>query len=140
MAANIYIVEDHPLMQRMLREVVNRLPNLYVSGVAASAQEALEQIPPTGIDLVLVDVSLPDLNGIELVRALHAQQPALPCLMLSGHQESSYVQRALAAGARGYIAKGNPLELRDAIEHVLQGGTYLSESLRQNTNDSGSHV
>ncbi|MBX3012271.1 MAG: response regulator transcription factor [Caldilineaceae bacterium] len=129
MATKLYIVEDHPLMQRMLRERIDRLPNLQVIGVAATAEEALTQLATLEVDLVLVDVSLPGMNGIDLVRALLLQRPGLLCLMLSGHQESSYVQRALAAGARGYLAKGNPPELGEAIPQILQGGTYLSSSL-----------
>jgi len=117
-------------MQRMMGEFINRMPDLQVYGMVATAQEALEQIPATGVDLALIDVSLPDMDGIHLVSELLEQCPALVCLMLSGHQESSYVQRALAAGARGYLAKGNPLELVDAIRCVLNGEIYLSESLR----------
>jgi DNA-binding NarL/FixJ family response regulator len=131
MQANIYIIEDHPLMQRMMCEFINRMPDFYVCGIAGTAQDALDQIPATGVDLALVDVSLPDMDGIHLVSELHAQQPALRCLMLSGHQEHSYVQRALAVGARGYIAKGNPRELVNAIHQVLKGEIYLSEALRQ---------
>lgn len=130
MAANIYLIEDHPLMQRMMAEFINRMPDLQMCGMAATAQEALAQLPTATVDLVLVDVSLPDMDGIHLVSELHEQQPALRCLMLSGHQEQGYVQRALAAGARGYLAKGNPLELVNAIQRVLQGEIYLSESLR----------
>lgn len=129
MGSNIYIVEDHPLMQRMTKELINRMTNLQVCGVAATAQEALAQLPAAEVALVLVDVSLPDMSGIDLVRQLRAQHPDLCCLMLSGHQEQSYVQRALAAGARGYIAKGNPFELRDAIAQVLQGKIYLTQAL-----------
>jgi len=130
MQANIYIIEDHPLMQRMMCEFINRIPDLHVCGVAATAQEALAQIPALVVEVVLVDVSLPDMSGIDLVKSLRTAQPALACLMLSGHQEQSYVQRALTAGARGYIAKGNPMELKDAIHQVLQGEIYLSKPLR----------
>lgn len=130
MVAQIYLIEDHPLMQRMMAEFINRMPDLQVCGIAATAQDALDQLPTTAVDLVLVDVSLPDMDGIHLVSELHKQQPALRCLMLSGHQEHGYVQRALAVGARGYLAKGNPLELVTAIQQVLEGEIYLSESLR----------
>ncbi len=135
MTTSIYIVEDHTLVQRILSEVLKRLLKLHVAGVATTGQEALYQIPIQWVDLVLVDVSLPDMDGIDLVEQLHRQQPALPCVMLSAHQESGYVQRALAAGARGYIAKGNPLELKEAIGQVLQGVIYLSEPIRQQQNE-----
>jgi DNA-binding NarL/FixJ family response regulator len=130
MGTNIYIIEDHPLMQRMICEFLNRIPDLHVCGSASTAQEALNQLPMAAVDLALIDVSLPDMDGIHLVSELRAQQPTLRCLMLSGHQEQSYVQRALAVGACGYVAKGNPLELVNAIRHVLKGERYVSESLR----------
>ena len=130
MTAHIYLIEDHPLMQRMISDFINRMPDLQMCGMAATAEEALAQLPSLAADLVLVDVSLPDMDGIHLVSELLEQQPTLYCLMLSGHQERSYVQRALAVGARGYLAKGNPLELINAIQRVLHGELYLSKSLR----------
>jgi len=130
MQANIYLIEDHPLMQRMTSEFINRMTDLHVCGTAATAKDALDQLPTLKVDLVIVDVSLPDMNGIHLVSVLHSKQPTLRCLMLSGHQERNYVERALAAGACGYIAKGNPLELIEAIRRVLKGESYLSKTLR----------
>lgn len=130
MQANIYLVEDHPLMQRMTCEFINRMPDLHVCGMAATAQQALDELPTTTVDLVIVDVSLPDMDGIHLVSTLRQQQPTLLCLMLSGHQEQSYVERARAAGAAGYIAKGNPLELVEAIRRVLNGESHVSQALR----------
>lgn len=130
MQANIYLVEDHPLMLRMTSEFINRMPDLQVCGTAATAQDALTHLPTAAVDLVLVDVSLPDMDGIHLVSELRSRRPDLRCLMLSGHQEQSYVERALAVGACGYIAKGNPLELVDAIRRVLKGESYLSQALR----------
>jgi DNA-binding NarL/FixJ family response regulator len=82
------------------------------------------------VDLVLVDVSLPNMSGIELVAMIRQQMPQLRCLMLSGHNELEYVRRALAAGAWGYVTKGNPRVLLEAIQDVLAGETYLSEELR----------
>lgn len=70
------------------------------------------------------------MNGIVLVTELKASHPRLRCLMLSGHQETTYAQRALAAGAQSYVAKGNPSELANAIEQVLAGDIYLSEGVR----------
>lgn len=129
MSANIYITEDHPLVAEMLGEYINAMPDLQVCGAATTAQAALAQIPTLAVDLVLLDVSLPDIDGLTLLETLLAQQPTLRCLMLSGHQEAKYVQRALAVGARGYVAKGNPPELVNAIRQVLTGQIYLSPSL-----------
>jgi DNA-binding NarL/FixJ family response regulator len=135
-AEQIYVVEDHPLIQRMVEEILNRSTDLTVCGFAATAAEALEKLRATTVDLVLVDISLPDMSGIELVGILLAENPKLPCLMLSGHQEIKYIQQALAAGARGYLAKGNPRELTGAIRQVLQGGLYLSEPVRSQLHEA----
>jgi len=130
MRANIYLIEDHPLMQKMFREFLERVADLQVCSMAASAQEALAQLPTAGADLVLIDISLPDMSSIDLLAKLQATLPTLPCLILSGHQEAVYVQRSLAAGAKGYVAKGNPMELVTAIQQVLAGDSYLSELMR----------
>jgi len=131
MTTYIYLVEDHPIMQQTLRTHLKRLPDVTVCGVAATAKDALAAIPEAEATLVLVDVSLPDMSGIELVRQLQQLQPSLRCLMLSGHQDETYVKRALAAGASGYLEKGNPGEIAIAIAQVLAGEIYLSESMRQ---------
>lgn len=110
MATNIYIVDDHELVQEMLRDFINAMPGLYVCGGALTAGAALAQIP--------------------LLAILRAQQPSLRCLMFSGHQQRSYVERALAVGAVGFVAKGNPPELITAIRTVLTGEVYLSRTLR----------
>lgn len=129
MPSTIYIAEDHPLVAEMLGEFINALPDLHVCGAATTAQAALAQIPTLAVDLVIIDVSLPDMDGIDLLATLLAQQPTMRCLMFSGHQEHTYVERALALGARGYVAKGNPPELVNAIHQVLTGEIYLSPSL-----------
>lgn len=128
MAVNIYIVEDHPFLQRMLQEFIGQTTNLQVCGVAMTAQKALDQLPTAAAQLVLVDVSLPDWSGIELVRLLRARGYAQPCLMFSSYQEAGYIQQALDAGANGYIFKGTPRDLAAAIAHVLDGERYLSPS------------
>lgn len=130
MSSRIFIVEDHPLMQRAVSALVGRLPDATVCGIAATGEEALLQLPEAQADLVLVDVSLPGMSGIELAGAITTQWPALPCLMLSGHQEAAYVERALAAGARGYVMKGETQELNAAILYVLDGGEYLAPATR----------
>lgn len=130
MAANIYIVEDHPLMQRTMAEFLNRMPDFQISGVATTAQEALAQLPTTKTDLVLIDLALPDKNGIELLGLLQHVCPDLPCLMFSSYQDAIYVRQALTAGARGYLFKGEPMDLVKAIRQVLAGQRYVPEPLR----------
>jgi DNA-binding NarL/FixJ family response regulator len=126
----IYIVEDHPLMRQMLRESVEKMAGFSVSGTAASAEEALSTLDRLEVHLVLIDMSLPQMNGAELVAVLQKRQPELPCLIVSGHRETIYVKQALLAGARGYVVKGDPYEIEEAIHEVLAGNKYLSKQLR----------
>jgi DNA-binding NarL/FixJ family response regulator len=130
MATNIFLVDDHPELLRLLRDFLNRLPDVTVCGVATSAQEALDQLPKLPVDLVLVDASLPDINGIELVKEIGVWRPKLPCLMLSGYQDVTNAREALAAGARGYIVKGHPREFVEAIRLALNDEIYLSPPIR----------
>lgn len=131
--SQIYLVEDHSLMRQALQSSVEMLPGLVVCGAAASAEEALVALAaPGGVaaDVVLIDMSLPGMSGIELVQKLLARRPALRCLILSGHREPAYVEQALAAGAWGYVLKGYPQDITEAIAEVLDGNQYLSRALR----------
>jgi len=110
--------------------------DLEVVSIAPTAEAALELLPDLVVDLVLVDVSLPQMSGLELVAILHNQMPQLPCLMFSGHSEIDYVARALAAGARGYVSKSQPEALFAGIKEVLAGKIYLGEELSNKLNDS----
>ena len=132
MPVKIYIVEDHPVMREMLREFFAGLtdPEADVCGEASTGEAALERLADVEADLVFVDVSLPGMSGIEFVEAAQARRPGLPCVMFSGHGEAAYARRALAAGARGYILKGDPYEVAGAIRQVLAGEVYLSERLQ----------
>ena len=118
-------------MVESLSYLLSRIQGLTVAATAPSAESALAQLTEMSVDLVLVDVSLPQMSGIELVARLQAEHPDLLCLVLSGHDEPSYVQQALAAGARGYVQKDQPITLLDAIPRVLAGDVYLSAELQQ---------
>lgn len=126
----LLVVEDNAILATTMVRFLRDRGQMTVAAVVPSAEAALEQLPQLTVDLVLVDVSLPIMNGIELVAALHKQYPNLPCLMLSGHDEGDYVRRALAAGAKGYVIKGNPLAILEAVQRVLAGETYISDELR----------
>lgn len=132
----IFIVEDHPLMRSMLKEFIEALPDLEVCGATRTGEEALEHLAIASADLVLIDVSLPKMSGIELVGEVKQRWPHLPCLMLTGHQEITYVERAVAAGASGYVIKGEPLDLYEALDHVREGKAYLSHSVRAKVGES----
>ncbi len=126
-----FIVDDHETIRVLLAEYIETASDLAMCGTAASGEEALARISPTECDLVLVDVRMPGMSGIELVRHLKQRYPEIRCLMFSGHAEQVYVEQALAAGARGYVMKGNPEELLQAIRHVLSGKIYLSDPVRR---------
>lgn len=125
----VFIVEDHPIMRQSLRALLTREADLHVCGEAQNAEEAMQQIEDEKPDLVLIDVSLPGMNGIQLVRTLHQQQPELPLAMLSGHGGAAHVRKALQAGACGYILKGRATELPAAIRVMVSGSIYLSSDL-----------
>lgn len=127
---SIFIVEDHAIFAQSLLRVLREKGHWDVIDVAGSAEEALEKIPGLMIDLVLVDVSLPQRSGISLVLVLHEKYPALPCVMLSGHLSPHYVRSSLEAGARGYLVKDHADGILAGIKRVLAGEIYVSEELR----------
>jgi len=126
---SILLVEDHAIFAQALLRMLRERGQLNVVAVAGSAEEALETIPGLTVDLVLVDVSLPNRSGISLVIALHARYPALPCVMLSGHLSQHHARRSLEAGARGYLVKDHADEILEGIQRILGGEIYVSEEL-----------
>ena len=130
MMPRIFIVEDHEVIRASLRMMLEMEEDLQVCGEADSGEEALVAVAGAAPDLVLVDVSLPGMSGIELVEHLVERQPDVRCLMVSGHREKQYAQQALAVGAQGYIVKNSIIsELIDGIRQVLRGDRYLCRSL-----------
>jgi DNA-binding NarL/FixJ family response regulator len=127
---SILLVEDHKIFAMALQRMLQERGHIEVVTVAKSAEDALNLILNLDVDLVLVDVSLPYLSGINLVLNLQKNYPALPCVMLSGHASQYYVRSSLAAGARGYLLKDHAAEILDGIQRVLQGEVYISEQVR----------
>jgi DNA-binding NarL/FixJ family response regulator len=127
----LLVVEDNAILATTLTRFLSGQGDLKVVALVPTAEAALERLRTLLIDLVLVDVALPGMNGIDLVATLHKQYPELPCLILSGHNEIAYVGRAIAAGAKGYVVKGDPLAILAAVARVLAGEIYLSEELRR---------
>lgn len=127
----ILIVDDHPLMRRGLATLIGSEPDLVVCAEASNRQAALEAIARRPPDLAIVDLSLEGgEDGLDLVKALQISHPALPALVLSMHPEALYAERALRAGARGYLAKHQLGEaVLAAIRRVLAGRIYMSEAL-----------
>jgi DNA-binding NarL/FixJ family response regulator len=127
---SILLVEDHLIFASVMVRLLNRMEEVKAVDVASTAERALQELAQHEFDLAIIDVSLPKMNGLNLVSLIISRYPDLPCLMLSGHALPHYVQRALSAGARGYILKDDSAEIVEGIQHVLNGEVYISPGLR----------
>jgi DNA-binding NarL/FixJ family response regulator len=126
----VVIVDDHPLVRDRLAQLINHELDMVVSGEAEDAEQALKIIRDTTPDLAIVDITLKQSNGLEVIKSIRAQQIEVPVLVLSMHEESLYADRAIRAGASGYITKHQPAEeVLLAIRRVMDGNIYLSEKL-----------
>ena len=130
-AYSILLVEDHAGFAKALLNMLSQNRDLQVVGVAQDAEEALRLVQEVNVDLVLVDFSLPDMTGVELLEKLHDDYPDLHCAILSGHLLPQHARRALAIGARGYLIKDDPVGILTGIQHILNGEIYVSEELRK---------
>jgi len=129
-AKRIVIVDDHPLFRKGLEQLIHSDGTFAVCGEAGSAAEAMEVIRKLDPDLVIVDLTLPGANGIELIKNIRAESPKLPILVLSMHDESLYALRALRAGAKGYVMKHEAMaNVVHAIHEVFNGRPYLSPAM-----------
>lgn len=126
----VLIVDDHPIVRQGLAQLINQEKDLAVCGQAEDAHEAIEAIRQLNPDLIIVDISLKDTSGVELIKDLKVRYPNLPILTLSMHDEAVYGERALRAGARGYIMKQEATEkVVTAIRRVLAGEVYVSDGM-----------
>jgi DNA-binding NarL/FixJ family response regulator len=126
----VVIVDDHPLFRERLAQLINHELDMEVAGEAESAKDAIQLIRNTSPDLAIVDITLNESSGLELIKSIRALSIGMPVLVLSMHEESLYAERALRAGATGYITKHQPAgEVILAIRRVLAGAIYLSEKM-----------
>jgi DNA-binding NarL/FixJ family response regulator len=126
----VLIVDDHPMMRQGLAQLIANEPDLLVCCEAENARQAWDVIATGQPQLVLMDISLPDKNGLELIKDIQAQRPDLPILVISMHDESVYAERVLRAGGRGYIMKQEGgKKIMDGIRRVLSGQIYVSEKM-----------
>ena len=126
----VFILDDHPMMRQGLCQLIEAEPDLSVCGEAATAGNAFEAIAALKPDLVLADISLPDKNGLELIKDVQSITPGLRVLVISMHDESLYAERVLRAGGRGYTMKQEGgKKLMQAIRQVLSGQIYVSEKM-----------
>jgi DNA-binding NarL/FixJ family response regulator len=126
----ILLVDDHPLVRERLGEIINRETDLQVCGEAEDRHEALEAVQAKRPDLVIVDLTLKTSDGLELIKDIHSRWASLRMLVVSMHDESLYAERALRAGALGYITKQEATRnILLAIRRVLGGNIYLNERI-----------
>jgi two-component system invasion response regulator UvrY len=128
----ILIADDHPIVRRGLKQIIGETTDMVVAGEAADGLEVLTKVRVGKYDVVLMDISMPVKNGIDVLAQLKYERPKLPVLMLSMHPEEQYAVQALKAGASGYLTKESaPNELVGAIRKVSTGGKYVSASLAE---------
>ena len=127
----ILLIDDHPLLRQGIAQTLEAEPDLEVAAQCGDAEEALAVFDDVAPDLVITDVSLPGMNGLELTKNLLTLHPGLPILVVSRHDEELYAERSVRAGARGYVSKlaaGD--QIVAAVRRVLRGGIHLSEALK----------
>ena len=128
----ILIVDDHAIVRDGLRLIIGDVPDMEAAGEARNGNEVLEKVRRDCYDLVLLDISLPRMDGLEVLKILKREKPDLPVLILSMHPEEQYAVRAFKAGASGYLTKeGASKELIAAIRKVSRGEKYVTPSLAQ---------
>ena len=128
----VFLVDDHPLVREWLAHLINQQPDLLVCGEAESAPQALQAIAATKPHVAIVDLTLKNSSGIELIKSLKQGQPGVAVLVLSMHEEAHYAERALRAGAKGYIMKRETTKkVIGAIRRLLEGKVYVSDTMAE---------
>lgn len=128
----VFLVDDHPLVREWLTNLINQQSDLVVCGDAESAPAALESVAKTKPDIAIVDISLENSSGLELIKSLKELQPEVGVVVFSMHDELLYAERALRAGAKGYIMKRETTRnVIEAIRRVLQGKLYISAAVAE---------
>jgi two-component system invasion response regulator UvrY len=128
----ILIADDHPIVRQGLAQLIAKTADMVVADEASNGLEVLDKVRASHCDVVLLDISMPGLHGLDVITQLKKESPRLPILILSMHSEEQYAVRALRAGASGYLTKQSaPDELLAAIRKVSMGGKYVSSSLAE---------
>ncbi len=128
----VLIVDDHAVVRRGLQQIIAEESDHWESGEAGNATQAMHLIRQKTWDAIVLDLTMPDKNGLELLSDIKRDFPALPCLMLSMHPEDQFALRALKLGASGYLTKETaPDELLIALRKVVEGGRYVSQTLAE---------
>ncbi len=135
--SKVFIVDDHKIFREGLTLLINRSDDLEICGEAEDTDTAMKSIKQLGPDIILLDITLKESSGLELIRDLQKVLPGIPVLILSMHDEIFYAERVIKAGAKGYIMKQESSDiLMGAIKKVLGGKIYLSEKMTERALDS----
>ena len=128
----ILVADDHSIVREGLKQILSQVPDIIVAGEASDGNQALNQARNADYDLVLLDIAMPGIRGLDVLKQLKTEKPDLPILMLSMYPEEQYAVRTLKAGASGYLTKESaPEELIAAIRKVCAGGKYVTLSLAE---------
>jgi len=128
----IFVADDHAIVRRGLKQIISETHDMLVAAEAERGDDLLSKVFQEHYDLVLLDISMPGINGLEVLKQLKRRRPRLPVLMLSIYPEEQYAMRALKAGASGYLTKESaPEELIAAIRKISKGGKYVSPALAE---------
>jgi two-component system invasion response regulator UvrY len=128
----ILVADDHAVVRNGLKQIVGDTSDMVIAAEASNGQEVLNKALKDDYDIVLLDITMPDINGLDILKEIKSQRPELPVLILSMHPEEQYAVRALKAGAAGYLTKESaPEELIRAMRKVSSGGKYVTLSLAE---------
>jgi len=128
----VVVVDDHAVVREGLKRIISESPGMVVTAEAGDGHEAIRIIQREPCDVVLLDITMPNKSGLDVLKQLHAESPRLPVLVLSMHSEDQYAVRVLRAGAAGYLTKESaPAKLVQAIRKVVRGGKYVSATLAE---------
>lgn len=128
----ILIADDHAIVREGLKKILSEIADMEVIDEASTGKEIIEKVRKKKFDLIVLDISLPDRSGLDILKQLKRIKPHLPILILSVHSEEHYATRALRAGASGYLTKDRaPRELIKAIRKIFEGGRYITSSLAE---------
>jgi len=128
----ILIADDHAIVREGLKQILSQTPDMVVVAEASNGQEALDKLARNNIDLIVLDISMPGKDGLDVLSEVMGKRPELPVLILSMYPGEQYAVRVLKAGASGYLTKESaPDELVKAIRQISQGKKYISPSLAE---------
>lgn len=131
-AIRVLIADDHAIVREGLKQIIGSSGSIVVADEAENGQQAIQKVRAGGLDVLLLDISMPDRNGIDVLKQVKKEFPALAVLMLTMHREDQYAIRAIKAGASGYLTKQSaPAELVNALHEVAAGRKYITAALAQ---------